>query len=81
MGSAPGHICLHVKVEHVATREVCFVESLFVAQGVSLVPEEVQGGREAGMVLVKAEIYNRNIRWLENMISKLNFFLCKVHKY
>ena len=63
MGVAPRHICLHVDVEDVAARKVRFVESLFVAQGVSLVPEEVQEVREAGMVLVKIETYNRNIRW------------------
>ena len=50
---APGHISPHVKVEDVAAGEVGHVELLLVAQGVSLVPEEVQEAREAGVVLEK----------------------------
>ena len=53
VGFAARHVCLHVEVEDVAAREVSFVESLYVAQGVSLVPEEVQEVGEAGVVLVE----------------------------
>ena len=50
-GSVSGHIRLHVEVEDVAAGEEGLVEFLFVAQGVSLVPEEVQVAREVGVVL------------------------------
>ena len=52
-GSASRHIRLHVEVEDIAAGEEGLVESLFIAQGVSLVPEEVQEVREAGVVLEK----------------------------
>ena len=82
VGCASGHVSLHVEVEDVAAREVSFVESLFVAQGVSLVPEEVQEAREAGVVLKRKGRSSINT-WFPGGYGFSNgfiFFLCIIHK-
>ena len=82
VGFAARHICLHVEVEDVAAREVSFIESLFVAQGVSLVPEEVQEAREAGVVLKRKGRSSINARFLGGygFSNDFIFFLCIIHK-